>query len=45
MEEFETGREINLGKLYSFVANWLVEHITAEDKKLAEQVRILLYGE
>ena len=44
MEEFTSGKEIDLGELYSFVANWLVQHITVEDKKLAEQVRILLYG-
>lgn len=45
MGEFSEGKDVDLGELYTFVANWLVQHITVEDKKLADQVRILLYGE
>lgn len=34
--DFLMGKEVNLGELYSYIANWLVKHIMAEDKKLAE---------
>lgn len=43
--KFFAGEAVNLGELYSFIANWLVQHIVLEDKKLGEQVRIFLYGE
>lgn len=43
--KFFAGEEVNLGHLYSFIASWLVKHIVLEDRKLADQVRIFLYGE
>ena len=43
--EFSTEKKIDLVQLYSFLANWLVKHITVEDKKLGEHIRMFLYGE
>jgi hemerythrin len=42
---FSTEKKIDLVQLYSFLANWLVKHITVEDKKLGEHIRMFLYGE
>lgn len=36
--DFTDGKDIDLGKLYSYIANWLVQHIITEDKKLAEYI-------
>lgn len=34
--EFSSGADVDLGALYSYIADWLVKHITVVDKKLAE---------
>ncbi len=33
--EFSSGKDVDLGELYSYVGKWLVDHITVTDKKLA----------
>lgn len=38
MSDFSRGVKIDLDKLYDFVAEWLVQHISTEDKKLASYV-------
>ena len=43
--KFFNGEDVDIGNLYTFVANWLVKHIVVEDKKLGSQVRLFLYGE
>lgn len=35
MSDFSRGSKIDLDKLYDFISDWLVKHITSEDKKLA----------
>lgn len=35
MSDFSRGSKIDLEELYNFISDWLVKHITSEDKKLA----------
>lgn len=35
VNEFSSGKDVDLGGLYSFIGKWLVDHITVVDKKLA----------
>ena len=35
MSDFSRGTKIDLEKLYDFISDWLVKHITSEDRNLA----------
>lgn len=41
MSDFGRGTKIDLDKLYDFIADWLVQHISTEDKKLANHAQNL----
>lgn len=40
--ELTNGNKIDLSSLYSYVADWLVNHIISEDKRLAAEINSFL---